>query len=280
MNQKIKQAMKPNYIITLLTLLTTILFAQNDGDFTVPLSDPSKAGKLYVNIKNGSVIIKGTARKDVLVKYTKVNEDDNNRNANNDNDRNREGLKRISGGALDIEASEYQNTVKIVSENWNDGLTLTIEIPTNMNVEAMAYNDGEVEISNISGNLELTNYNGGITATNISGTVVAQTYNGDIKISFDKITPDTPMSFVNYNGDIDVTYPASLKATMKVKTKQGEIYTAFDGAVQKSNPVTKSDSKTGVYKVNIDDWTKIDINGGGPEFTMKSYNGDLYIRKK
>jgi DUF4097 and DUF4098 domain-containing protein YvlB len=264
--------------ILLFTVLAWTSVAQNEGDFTVPLSDPTKPGKLYVNIKTGSVIIKGTARKDVLVKYTRnSDEDDNDQHSNS---KNREGLKRISSGALDIEASEYQNTVKVVSENWNDGVGLSIEIPNTMNVEAMAYNDGEVEISNITGNLELTNYNGGITATAISGTVVAQTYNGDIKITFDKITPDAPMSFVNYNGDIDITFPATLKASMKVKTKQGEIYTAFDGAVQKSNPVTKSDSKTGVYKVNIDDWTKIDINGGGPEFTMKSYNGDLYIRKK
>ncbi len=28
------------------------------------------------------------------------------------------GLKKISGGTMSLEASEYQNTVKVTSENW------------------------------------------------------------------------------------------------------------------------------------------------------------------
>ena len=104
--------------------------------------------------------------------------------------------------------------------------------------------------------------------------------NGDIKIVYDKLKSDTPLSYANYNGDIDITFPATLKATLKMKTKQGEIYTGFDGPVQKSNPVQKSDSKSGAFKVVIDDWVKSDVSGGGPEITMKSYNGDIYVRKK
>lgn len=254
------------------------LQAQNSGDFTVPFSDPTKPGKIYVDIKTGSVIIKGTARKDVSVTYKKDGDEDN------DNDRenksNREGLKRISSGALDIEASEYQNTVKILSDNWSEGLELTIEVPANLDVKAKAYNDGDVTVTGVTGDLELINYNGSIFASAISGSVVAQTYNGDIKVAFDRLKADTPMSYVNYNGDIDVSFPASLKATLKMKTKQGEIYTGFDGTVQKANPITKSDSKSGANKIVIDDWTKMDVSGGGPEITMKSYNGDIYVRKK
>jgi Putative adhesin len=286
-------------------LLTIILMvigiavsAQDNGDFVVPFSDPSKPGKIYVDIKTGSVTIKGTARKDVSVKYSK-NDNDNNKDDDDDDEKrgnvnvninvnvsgnngnkSKEGLKKISGGAMDLEASEYQNTVKIVSDNWGEGVNLIIEVPTNIEVKAKAYNDGEVEISNITGNLELINYNGGITALGISGTVIAQTYNGDIKVVFDKLTADTPLSFINYNGDIDLTFPASLKATLKMKTKQGEIYTGFDGTVQKSNPITKSDSKSGANKIVIDDWAKMDVSGGGAEITMKSYNGDIYVRKK
>jgi len=293
---------------TILTLIFGVAgylaFAQNTGDFVIPLSDPTKPGTLYVDIKLGSVTIKGTARKDVSVKYEKEDEDDNdnehnhnrknnvpppvrpnvnvnvNVNGNTNEKGSKEGLRKIGGGSMDIEASEYQNTVKIISENWSEGLELIIEVPSSMNVQAKAYNDGDLEISNITGDLELTNYNGSITALAISGSVVAQTYNGDIKIVFEKMKADTPMSYANYNGDIDITFPSTLKATFKLKTKQGEIYTGFDGTVQKSNPVQKSDSKSGAYKVVIDDWIKSDVNGGGSEITMQSYNGDIYIRKK
>jgi Putative adhesin len=258
-----------------------ILFAQDKGDFVVPFSEPSKPIALHVDIKTGSVTIKGSARKDVSVMYTRGNDNDSDHDHERDKEKSsKDGLRRIGGGALDIEASEYQNTVTITSNNWTEGLELIIEVPSTISITAKAYNDGDLEVSNITGDLELTNYNGGISALAISGSVIAQTYNGDIKIVYEKLKPDTPLSYANYNGDIDITFPASLKATLKLKTKQGEIYTGFDGTVVKSNPVQKSDSKSGVYKVVIDDWIKSDIGGGGPEVTMKSYNGDIYVRKK
>jgi DUF4097 and DUF4098 domain-containing protein YvlB len=282
LGRSVKQKTKMKNLKTILTLIFGIVgylaFAQNTGDFVVPFSDPNKPGTIYVDIKTGSVTIKGTARKDVSVKYEKDVDSDEDRDHDNKGDK--AGLKRIGGGSMDIEASEYQNTVKIISENWSEGLKLIIEVPSTINVKAKAYNDGDIEISNITGDLELTNYNGSISALAISGSVVAQTYNGDIKIVYDKLKPETPLSYANYNGDIDITFPASLKATLKLKTKQGEIYTGFDAPVQKSNPVQKTDTKSGAFKVVIDDWVKSDVGGGGPEITMKSYNGDIYVRKK
>lgn len=277
------------------------VYAQQNGEFTVPFSNPSGPMKLVVDIKTGSVIVKGTARKDVLVKYTSEKEKGEreeepereeeeerdhrhvkvNVNVDTDNGRkSKEGLKKISGGSMDLEASEYQNTVKITSDNWSESMTMTVEVPSTINMHVKTYNDGDLYVSNITGIVELTNYNGAITAKGISGTVVAQTYNGDIKIAYDKLTPDTPLSYVNYNGDIDLSFPSTLKASVKMKTKQGEIYSGFDAQIQKSQPVTKNESKSGAYKVVIDDWVKMDINGGGPEITVKSYNGDIYIRKK
>lgn len=275
------------------------VYAQNNGEFTVPFSNPAGPMKLVVDIKTGSVVVKGTARKDVLVKYSSEKERDEETerdeeeehdkhdkhklkiNVDVDNGRNsKDGLKKISGGSMDLEASEYQNTVKITSDNWNESMTMTVEVPSTINMHVKTYNDGDLYVSNITGIVELTNYNGAITAKGISGTVVAQTYNGDIKIAYDKLTPDTPLSYVNYNGDIDLSFPPTLKASVKMKTKQGEIYSGFDAQIQKSQPVTKNESKSGAYKVVIDDWVKMDINGGGPEITVKSYNGDIYIRKK
>lgn len=48
----------------------------------------------------------------------------------------------------------------------------------------------------------------------------------------------------------------------------------------KSGPIQKKETKSGTYKVVIDEWVKGDVNGGGPEFTMKNYNGDIIVRKK
>jgi hypothetical protein len=65
-----------------------------------------------------------------------------------------------------------------------------------------------------------------------------------------------------------------------MKTQQGEILSGFDMNVTRSGPVQKKDTKSGTYKVTIDDWVKGDVNGGGAEITLKNYNGDIILRKK
>jgi hypothetical protein len=260
--------------VGLQTIIPTAAWAQNPNEFTVPLSDPAKRGKLRAHINYGSITVKGTGRKDVLIKYTADQDEDDKKNDTKD------GLKRIGGGGMDLEVIENGNTVKVSSDSWNNKLNLEIEVPSGMDLEVKTYNDGDLMVTNVQGEVALTNYNGEITALNISGSVVATTYNGGIKVTFDKVTEGTPMSYSTYNGDIDLTFPGTLKATMKMKTEQGDIYSGFDVAFQTSGPVQKKDTKSGVYKVVIDEWKRGDINGGGPEITMKNYNGDIYLRKK
>lgn len=277
--------MKKNFLTIALTLITLGLimigsaaFAQGANEFTVPLTDPAKRGKLKAHLNYGSITVKGTGRKDVLVKYKSESEEED--KGRGKNGKNLEGMKRVSGGGMDLEASENSNYVKISSSSWNNKMDLEIEVPSGFDLDIHTYNDGDLMISNIQGELALTNYNGEITALNVSGSAVATTYNGDIKITFDKITENTPMSYSTYNGDIDLTMPAATKASFKMKTEQGEIYTGFDMEITSSGPVQKKDTKSGTFKIVIDDWKKGNINGGGPEVTMKNYNGDIYIRKK
>lgn len=295
--------MKKQFLIVILVLISAYCaLAQTSGEFAVPLTDPAKRGKLKATLNYGSITVKGTARKDVLVKYSSVEDNDKHRdrddddddddrhvrvnvdvntNTNKSNEKNsKAGLKKISGGTMDLEVTENDNAVRVKSDSWSNKLNLEIEVPSGFDLNVSTYNDGDLMISNIQGELELKNYNGEITAENISGSVIATTYNGEIKVTFDKVTDAAPMSFSTFNGDIDLTFPATLKATLKMKTEQGEILSGFDMAMIKSGPIQKKDTKSGTYKVVIDEWVKGDINGGGAEFTMKNYNGDIIIRKK
>lgn len=258
------------------TLLAQSLFAQTEGEFAVPLSDPGKRGVLTAKLNTGAITIRGTARKDILVKYQQVDDSKSKDKAES----NRDGLKRISSGTMDLEVTEDSNQVKVSSGSWNNTINLFIEVPSGFDLKVKAYNDGDVVISDVQGEVEITSYNGGISAKNISGSVVASTYNGDIEVTFNTVTSGTPMSYTTYNGDIDVTFPSSFKGSLKLKTEQGEIFTGFDVNLIKSGPIKKSETKSGTYRVVIDDWVKGDVNGGGPEFTMKNYNGDILIRKK
>src|SRR5688572_31717803 len=67
--------------LVLLTLGLTLIsssmaLAQGGSEFVVPLSDPAKRGKLKAHLNYGSITVKGTARKDVLVKYKTVEDDE------------------------------------------------------------------------------------------------------------------------------------------------------------------------------------------------------------
>jgi hypothetical protein len=274
---KMKKSILINAIslITLgLLLISSSLFSQTSNEFTVPLSDPSKRGKLKAIINHGSVTVRGTARKDILVKYAAAKDEDD------EADKTKNGLRRIGSGGMDLEVTENANTVTVHSGSWNNKLDLEIEVPSGMDVEAKTHNDGDVMITNIQGEAELTNHNGEITALNISGAVIATTYNGEVKITFDKVKEGAPMSFTTFNGDVDISFPAATKATFKMKTEHGDIYSDFDVTFKNTGPVQKKDSKGGVYKVIIDEWKRGDINGGGPEITLKTYNGDVFIRRK
>ena len=264
-------------VLCLPLLMATTITAQDFEEVTIPLSNPNEKGSLEVHIKKGPIKVIGTPRKDILVRYTSMGKS----NKHKSKKKSKNGLRRIEGASLNLSVEEHDNEVSIHSNSWNQGIRLEIEIPQEMDLELGTYNNGVVEVENVKGMLELTSYNGPISAHNISGSVIADTYNGEIIVTFDEITPDTPMAFSTYNGEIDLTFPKGTKATTKMKTRNGEVYTGFENMVIEKQKVKQEKGHSGAtYKVKIGEWMIGKINGGGAEFTMKNYNGDLYIREK
>lgn len=266
--------MKKIIAIGIFVFMTIALAAQDSGEFAVPLSDPAKRGKLKAELKFGSLTIRGTARKDVLIKYAAL---EGKKKAERPAP---EGLTRVGGGTLDLEVSENGNNVKVESDSWSTRLNLEIEVPSGFDLNVSTYNSGDILIENIQGELEIESYNGKIQANQISGSMIASTYNGPITVTFDKVKEGAPMSYSTYNGDVDLTFPAATKASFKMKTERGEILSGFDMKMIANNPVRKEDTKTGTYKVVIDKWIQGEVNGGGSEISMRNYNGNIIIRKK
>jgi len=82
-------------------------------------------------------------------------------------------------------------------------------------------------------------------------------------------------------GDIDVTLPANAKASVRMKTEQGEIYTDFD-MVMTSSSARFERSERGDrerYRISFDRPVVGAINGGGPEISLTTFSGNIYIRK-
>lgn len=265
-----------NQILVLgLIVAGTSAYAQTpqSGAITIPLSTPGKIGTLEVNLIAGSITVKGTSTKDVQVTINTEKDDDDDDNTSHN------GMKRLNVSGGDIEAKESNNAVSIHGSSGDKTSSLEISVPANFNLKLHTINDGDIEVSGVSGEIEAENVNGGIKLENISGSVSANTVNGDVVVTMSDVTPGTPMAFSTLNGDVDVTVPATLKGNVKMKSDQGDIYTDFDIAVA-SNSQVQTSKDDGVYKVKIEKWVEGTINGGGPQILMKNMNGDLYLRKK
>jgi DUF4097 and DUF4098 domain-containing protein YvlB len=258
----------------LLLICTTAVLGQEKGELIVPLSNPSAKGALEVSIQRGSINVVGSNRSDVLIKYASMESN------NQDSQEVKNGMKRISNSTIGLEASENNNQIEVESDSWNKGIKLIIEVPKTMDLELDTHNGGDIVVENVTGNVVLENHNGGITAKGMSGSVTANTHNGTILVELNSVTPNIPMSFITYNGNVDVSLPSSVKVDFKLKSSRGEIYSGFDVALGKAAPVKKTVSKSGTYKVYVDDWVRGKTNGGGSEIVMQNYNGDIYIRKQ
>ncbi|WP_229209604.1 DUF4097 family beta strand repeat-containing protein [Dyadobacter koreensis] len=268
-------------ILFVTTSMNTInVVAQNDlkEQISVALTDSSKPGSLEVKIIRGSIHIVGYAGKEVIVDAVSKEGREKNEVSK---DEAAKGLKRISSGrnGLDLTIEEEKNNVSIKVAIPKNPVNLTIKVPMNFDLRVGTVNEGDVKIENVSGEMEISNVNGAIQLTNVSGSVVANTVNGNLKGNFKAINQTAPMAFSTLNGAVDITFPASSKFDVKLKSDRGEIYSDFDIDVDKTVPKTVRTSNEGMQKVSISDWVQGKVNGGGKEVMMKNMNGNIYVRK-
>ena len=256
---------------------------QEKHEMVVPLSKPGEPGVLECNLVNGSITVTGYDGEVVMIEVTERTikvESDKSRKKDEEEKAETEGLRKITTSSFNLSASEENNKIEIGSDSWKRGIDLVVKVPVNFSLEIGTVNQGDIKAENVRGNHEVKNVNGSITLNNISGSVLANTINGKISIVFETVEPETPMSFSNMNGSIDVTFPANVKATVKMKSSRGDIYTDFDMEMEQRRVKKEDTENANVYKISVEDWIYGKINGGGPEYTFKNFNNNIYLRKK
>lgn len=264
-------------VVSILFLLTVKITAQET--VKIPLTNPDKEGFLKMGIINGSISIKGTDTKEVTIKGTKREKDK--REHYKSNKKSRKGLKRISNNSLEFSAEEYDNVVHVRS-SVHGTTDFEIEVPKNFSLKISTINRGDIYVENVNGTMDISNINGKVTLKDISGSVSADALNRGIVINFIKVTPNVAMAFSSLNGDIDITFPKTLKADVKIKSDRGEIYTDFDLKTKPSSAkIMKGENRKGdAYSVKVEKWIIGSINGGGAELLFKNFNGDIILRAK
>lgn len=250
--------------------------------YAVPLSQPNQIGKLYVDLQNGTIQVQGYNGKEVSVQF--VEKEDRHKNNNDwgwdshDNDRNnsKKGLKKISSNYIDLEIEENNNTVYVKGSH-NRRSDLIIKVPTNFNLKLKAHHNGDINVSNVIGELEITSHHGEIIIDKVGGSVIADTHHGKIKGSLVSVTPNVPMAFSTYHGDVDIAFPTSIKCDTKIKTAKGDIYTDFD--LNLKSLTSKKTTSNGRRQIKIGGWMYGNIGSGGEEFLFNTHHGDVVIRQ-
>ncbi len=189
----------------------------------------------------------------------------------------REGLRRIANSAMDVEISEEDNVVEI--DGGHSGRSdFVIQVPSSFNLEISTHHNGEVEVSNVTGEIEVDCHHGGISFRDIGGSVVADTHHGGITANFLSVDGDKPMAFSTYHGDVDITFPAGTSFNAKVKSVRGDIYTDFDVDMQLQQPQDKT-TDSGRREIKIGGWMYGQVGTGGQEYMFNTYHGDVIMRK-
>jgi hypothetical protein len=274
-------AVKRIYLIALMTvsLLLTAAGAASaqDNPVTVAFSDPSRPGTVRGNVMSGGLTIKTHAGRDVIIQ-TRAGRVSSRSRAQREAEN--QGLRRLEAVASGLSVEEENNIMNIGTTRMNSN-ELDIQVPVRTNLKVSMVNGDNIVIEGVDGEIEITNNNGNITLTDVSGSVVAHSSNGNLTASLKRVTPQKPMSFTSINGRVDVTLPADTKANLKLRADNGDVWTDFDVQIKPNAPPTVEDSRSrgGRVVVRVDKSILGSINGGGPDFEMRSFNGTVYIRK-
>jgi DUF4097 and DUF4098 domain-containing protein YvlB len=263
--------------ILTLGLIGMVALAQEASSerIAVQLSDPSRPGMLRASLMNGCFNIEGYEGREVLVDGrrggTRVRR----------TPRAAEGLRRIDPSGLDVIVEVDDNNVKIQGNNV-DG-DLMVRVPRNMSMKVSCMNGGELKVTGVTGDLELNNHNSGISVSQVNGSIVAHSLNGNLRVALDRISPDKPMSFSSLNGNVDVTLPPDARATLRMKSDNGSTFTDFEVQLTSGGAKTVEEDNRrqgGRYRVRTDNTMVGSINGGGPDVSLKTLNGNIYLRKR
>jgi hypothetical protein len=249
--------------------------AAAEGDhLSVAFSSPSRPGLVRVSLLTGSISVKVHNGKDVIID-TETRERQTAVATTG-------GLHRLSASGSGLQVEEQNNEITVQTDSFRRPVRINLQVPARTNLKLQTVNGGVIEVEGVEGDIDLENTNGRITARDVAGTVNAHSVNGGVLVTMRVVASGKPMFFGTQNGAIDVTLPPDYKANAKMRTDRGSIWTDFDIQTKPAPAAIERDSRSegGTYRLQVDNNVYGTINGGGPDLTLTSFNGSIYIRRR
>ena len=277
------------WIVFLISMPTIIIAQTKDRDvLSVGLNDSGKPFKLNINLAGGSVSISTHKSSELRIVATlqesahESKDQGKNRNNNintntNANVNTAASSSTIAGNKL-LKVSQNGNEVLIGQQNENLALHVELSLPEISTLLKLFLNGkGDIDITGVAGQLEITSTNGPIILKNIAGSAVANTVNGNITATFRSVNTKSPMAFSTLNGDIDLSFPPAVKASLAIKSDEGNLFSSLNLTGPARNNLIRS--KNGQYQTKLAGSLSGNLNGGGQRITITNMTGNIYLRK-
>jgi DUF4097 and DUF4098 domain-containing protein YvlB len=143
---------------------------------------------------------------------------------------------------------------------------------------------GDVKAKNVTGNTDLNCVSGDVTAENINGDVEGDTVSGSVKLmdisGADVVKGKTMSGSTIYLGEINSNGRYTLSAhggTVEMTIPSGSAFdlaaSTFSGSI-KSEFEVKVSGKMSTKKISGS------VNGGGADVNLKTFSGNIYLKKK
>lgn len=248
-----------NSIILLVACVSTSLVQAQDS-YTKSLS-----GVNWVKIESKADITVNThSKNELLIKA----------NNNFEVSEKAKGLRLVGEGGednTDVGFYVVQDGNTLIVKNLRKNEQAIILLPKDQNVSVTSTWNGDIDVDGFTGEVEANaRLNGSVDIRNVNGPVTANALNGNIDVFFNKVKQDSPISIYTTNGAVDVSMPSDTPAQLSLSSTNGEIYSNFD---------LKRDEKEGLKSYSRRS-VKASINNGGVNISLKSTNGNIYLRKE
>lgn len=256
--------MKKNMFL-LACLLLTAVYTQAQ-DFKTKLAN-TKDSKISIELEGENLKVEGYAGDEVIIKGGSTEPIPEQAKGlkplyNTNVDNTGLGLAvNVEGGVLKIEKASRKSS------------KYTIMVPNKASImfTQINFQGSSVNFSNIDGDLEIKTNNADIKLNNITGPIVANSISGRLTAVFSGLNQSTPSSISLISGDLDITLPATAKATLSMKSISGEIYSDID--------LNLKSGKDGMSRVGGGHNITGNMNGGGVNLQLNTISSNIYVRK-
>ncbi len=136
---------------------------------------------------------------------------------------------------------------------------------------------GRIRANSVSGDITLDDITGAVTGESVSGTLTVngtltgldfESVSGDFAFAGD-LKGDGSYRASTHSGDVRLTLPSNIGATLELQTYSGEVRPGF--------PITLQPGEEPLNRRNRR--MRFAVNGGGPRISLETFSGDIIIER-